>query len=69
MAKREKTEKTSSLNKMSKKDLLEIMLRQGEEIDRLRVENAELKEQLHRNLSVIRKAAAVYLESKRARHE
>ena len=34
------------LTKLSKKDLLEIMLRQGEEIDALRAEVQELKDKL-----------------------
>ena len=34
------------LSKLRKKELLEIMLRQGEEIDSLRAEVAELKEKL-----------------------
>lgn len=34
------------LSKLRKKELLEIMLRQGEEIDALRAEVAELKEKL-----------------------
>jgi AmiR/NasT family two-component response regulator len=36
----------ADLTKLSKKDLLEIMLRQGEEIDALRAEVQSLKDQL-----------------------
>ena len=38
--------KTPNLKKLNKKQLLEIMLAQGEEIDALRKENEELKEKL-----------------------
>ena len=47
MAKEKTAEKrTSNLKKLNKKQLLEIMLAQGEEIDALRKENEELKEKL-----------------------
>lgn len=47
MAKEKTTEKkTLNLKKLNKKQLLEIMLAQGEEIDALRKENEELKEKL-----------------------
>lgn len=39
-------EPNEDLSKLSKKDLLEIMLRQGEEIDALRAEVQELKDKL-----------------------
>ena len=39
-------EQNDDLSKLSKKDLLEIMLRQGEEIDALRAEVQELKDKL-----------------------
>ena len=39
-------EETTDLTKLSKKDLLEIMLKQGEEIDALRAEVQELKDKL-----------------------
>ena len=39
-------ELNDDLTKLSKKDLLEIMLRQGEEIDALRAEVQELKDKL-----------------------
>ena len=39
-------ELNEDLTKLSKKDLLEIMLRQGEEIDALRAEVQELKDKL-----------------------
>lgn len=39
-------ESNDDLTKLSKKDLLEIMLRQGEEIDALRAEVQELKDKL-----------------------
>ena len=39
-------EQNEDLTKLSKKDLLEIMLRQGEEIDALREEVQELKDKL-----------------------
>ena len=47
MAKEKTAEKkTPNLKKLNKKQLLEIMLAQGEEIDALRKENEELKEKL-----------------------
>ena len=47
MAKEQTAEKkTPNLRKLNKKQLLEIMLAQGEEIDALRKENEELKEKL-----------------------
>ncbi len=42
--------KTPELHKLKKKQLLEIMLAQGEEIDALRKENQELKEKLDQRL-------------------
>ena len=42
----EQNEQNEDLTKLSKKDLLEIMLRQGEEIDALREEVQELKDKL-----------------------
>ena len=39
-------EETTDLTKLSKKDLLEIMLKQGEEIDALRAEVQKLKDKL-----------------------
>ena len=43
--------KKTNLSKLKKKELLKIMVAQGEEIDALRKENAELKEKLEeRNL-------------------
>ena len=77
------------LTKMKKKDILEIMLAQGEEIDRLRAQVAELEEKLRdRELLVeecgslaeasiqvttvfeeAQKAADIYLENIRRRHE
>ena len=42
----EHNEQNEDLTKLSKKDLLEIMLRQGEEIDALRAEVQELKDKL-----------------------
>lgn len=48
-------EQNDDLSKLSKKDLLEIMLRQGEEIDALRAEVQELKDKLEaRELDVAR---------------
>ena len=80
---------TPDLTKMKKKDILEIMLAQGEEIDRLRAQVAELEEKLKdRELLVeecgslaeasiqvtkvfeeAQKAADIYLENIRRRHE
>ncbi len=42
----ENSEKTPDLNKLKKKELLEIMLAQGEEIDALRAKVAELEARL-----------------------
>jgi len=48
-------EQNDDLSKLSKKDLLEIMLRQGEEIDALRAEVQELKDKLEaREIDVAR---------------
>lgn len=41
-----KADDSTDLTKLSKKDLLEIMLKQGEEIDALRAEVQELKDKL-----------------------
>ena len=41
-----KADDSNDLTKLSKKDLLEIMLKQGEEIDALRAEVQELKDKL-----------------------
>ena len=41
-----KADDSTDLSKLSKKDLLEIMLKQGEEIDALRAEVQELKDKL-----------------------
>lgn len=41
-----KGEKPMQLQKLKKKDILEIMLRQGEEIDRLQTRVAELEAEL-----------------------
>ena len=43
---KEKAAKRPNLSKLKKKELLQIMVAQGEEIDALRKENAELKEKL-----------------------
>ena len=51
MDKKKNTEnKTPELHKLKKKQLFEIMLAQGEEIDALRKENQELKEKLDQRL-------------------
>lgn len=42
----DKTDAQADLLKLKKKDLLEIMLRQGEEIDRLRAQIADLEAKL-----------------------
>ena len=54
MAKEKKAEqKKPNLKKLKKKELLEIMVAQGEEIDALREENEKLQQQLEeRNLNI-----------------
>ena len=47
------------LTKLSKKDLLEIMLRQGEEIDALRARVAELEAQLEKREFELSKVGSI----------
>ena len=46
LGKKKESTTENDLAKLKKKDLLEIMLRQGEEIDSLRAQVADLQEQL-----------------------
>ena len=46
LGKKKESTPESDLGKLKKKDLLEIMLRQGEEIDSLRAQVADLQEKL-----------------------
>ena len=52
-------EKDKELLKMKKKDILEIMLRQGEEIDTLRARVAELEAQLEKREFELSKVGSI----------
>jgi SMC interacting uncharacterized protein involved in chromosome segregation len=55
----EAKEQTIDLGKLKKKELLEIMLRQGEEIDRLREQVTELEAKLEDKYIAIDKAGSI----------
>ena len=57
--KKKQTEQRPNLSKMKKKDLLEIMLAQGKEIDALRAENAELRERLDERIFDIEEVGSI----------
>lgn len=52
-------EQEVDLTKLKKKDLLEIMLRQGEEIDRLRAQVADLEAQLNDHIFKMNRVGSI----------
>ena len=56
---REAEKQIIDLSKLKKKDLLEIMLKQGEEIDNLRAQIADLQAQLDERIFKIYKAGSI----------
>lgn len=50
---------TNDLKKLKRGDLLEILVEVSEENDRLRAENAELKEKLEDKILIMNKAGAI----------
>ena len=50
---------TNDLKKLKRGDLLEILVEVSEENDRLRAENAELREQLENKILIMNKAGAI----------
>ncbi len=61
MAKKNKkqADQKPKLNKMKKKDILEIMLAQSKEIDALRKENVELREKLDERIFDIEEVGSI----------